>query len=223
MIVIDDKIMIHIVKTGGTSIKRGVFTERLKDIKFEWKHASAEMIPPEFKNYEKFTIVRNPLTWYESYYNYIIWKKSGILLAEKIAFNDGINMSSGYVSFNTFLERALDIQEFIDKTNFIHDFKKNTNRNGRFFFQTLWGDLTKKTKYKTLYQFFYFGAVKDVKNIKHYKMETDMNIVFDKMKISPVHTNISPRKKTINIQNQKKILLNDKILFDIMGYKKEFL
>ena len=219
MIIIDNRVYLHIVKTGGTSIKRAVLKHRSDDVQFEWQHGSANRIPPEFKHFEKIALVRNPYDWYKSYYDYILWKKNGKLLAERMAMKNGYNKSNGYVSFDIFLNRALNFQDFIIKYNVINDIKKNMKKCGRLFFYSLWGDLTKTPDYKTFYQFHLYGAID--KETKVFKMEENIKDVFTKLKLEEIKVNVSPKMDNLTSAQKNKIFKADRMIFEEFNYNGE--
>ncbi len=75
MIATKDFVFIHAPKTGGTFITKNI--EKLyDDIKeIADKHAYAQDIPKEYKDYPRLLTLREPLKWYESHYLYGWWRR----------------------------------------------------------------------------------------------------------------------------------------------------
>lgn len=71
MIVNDDFIFIHIQKTGGTWLKRGISQSPKHRSKVRIApHAPLGLLPPEYEHLPAWACVRNPFDWYVSWFEF---------------------------------------------------------------------------------------------------------------------------------------------------------
>lgn len=70
MFIVDDKCFIHFPKCAGTSVYEDLVKQRRRDIRSIRFHASAKTVPAHFDDFEKIALIRNPLTWYDSYLSF---------------------------------------------------------------------------------------------------------------------------------------------------------
>ena len=90
----DNKIFYHIPKTGGNYVRKVIGT----GLEVGHNHATP-LDHPELVSLQSFTVVRNPMDWYRSYYRYRIkkgWKK-----------NHFIDKHTQASSFAEFIEKML--------------------------------------------------------------------------------------------------------------------
>lgn len=71
MYVIDDKVFYHMVKTSGTSFRHAC-VEANKKTDFNMRHLDYKMLPERYSHLDSFIILREPHSWYKSFYNFFI-------------------------------------------------------------------------------------------------------------------------------------------------------
>ena len=69
MYITRDKIFMHMVKTGGSSVFRSLIDSNVR-VDYNQKHYGYQTIPNQYRDYPKYMIVRDPIEWYTSFYNY---------------------------------------------------------------------------------------------------------------------------------------------------------
>ena len=213
MFIIDETVFIHLHKCAGTSIHQMLLLERRNDIKFIVNHRSLKNLPPEYKNYRKIALVRNPLTWYNSFYDYS-WRKS----KDELQLVEGLLTKD--VSFDTFLNRALDFNNFMSPYH--RQFRKTLIEDHRPMIQDFYSNAQEIEFENTLYRerFETLG----VGGCELFHMETQFQEVMDILKLkTELKRNVSPNLKIPDIEHQNLILKSDDKMFDLLGYKKEMI
>jgi len=219
MQVIDDYVYVHLQKSGGTSIMKMMQKQRLDDIKFLVHHLPSHATPRIYDDYKKIAMVRNPLTWYTSFYNHIIEHHTD---DSNILFHINIFMENKkIVSFNKFLERALNFKDYCNESSFIDNYKLWRKNKSNHFMAFFIPDTTNFNPPDTYYQFIINGMIGS--DVETYHMETQFDEVARILKLEPEYHNVSSITKRITKETQQKILEKDSILFDRFGYKKELL
>ncbi|RLA80309.1 MAG: hypothetical protein DRG78_11230 [Epsilonproteobacteria bacterium] len=162
MYILDNKIFIHIVKCGGSSIREGIYKNRRQDLKFCSEHFPIKLLNEKYKNYDKITIIREPISWYKSFYNYTIQmnKNKGSIfnaLANMLVYKDNKRLP-----FRDFVINATNLELFFkdrDKIKILI----NKIRNGKFsksnYFNLIFDDYTDENEFvekfsSSCYQFF---------------------------------------------------------------------
>lgn len=148
---------IHIPKTGGTFI-RSVFnkigvvekdyttSKGVKNCKTFENIISCHMVPTQSRHYT-FAFIRNPITWYESYYNFRVGKhkKHKRLPGEKLVCNAFKESVSDNYNINTFVK-------YLYRNNYPYytlQFRfYNPYISEYFYFENLKKDLIKLVKSK---------------------------------------------------------------------------
>ena len=102
-----DIVFIHMPKCAGDSVAHA-----LKDkLAFYVDHAPVWKIPKIFLSHRIIGFVRHPVTWYQSFYFYMIKR---IKKGATPNFNRSLVLSKNkIVSFSEYLDRALNLQDFI--------------------------------------------------------------------------------------------------------------
>jgi hypothetical protein len=244
MIIYNQKVFVHLNKCAGTSIINYMkLPENRQNINFWYSlHYSYNYIAEAHKNFPAFSLVRNPITWYESVYNYElsflkrgnslglfnllfatepkIWKICSSQDVRKIRFRD-----IDIVSLDEFIERSLNFREFIERPEIELKIKEfllthTINTFKTFFFNINLENENNEIE-NTLYEFFItrYGINKTT----FFRMEDELE---DFCKTFQIEYNALPRsniqqikKHKINKTLKKKIIQKEFYLFDLLGYQ----
>jgi len=133
MYILDNKIFLHAVKCGGTTIRNHLFNKREDDIKFSSEHFPIKLLPERYKEYETYTLIREPISWYESFYYYTLQlhydpvkTRAFNPLAEILCFDNGRELK-----INEFIARAVDLKKFfIDYPKKKEELIRSTRKRG---------------------------------------------------------------------------------------------
>jgi len=223
MFIIDDKVFIHLHKCGGMSIKSSLFKNREKDLKFMVRHQCTNSIPDQFRDYERIALVRNPLTWYRSFYYYTIEYSTRSHLLQHMIYKRG-KARREFVTLEEFMNRSLRFSDYCKRTDYIGKFRKFMSTHNNHFSSAQIGDMTSFDPPETFYQFHFDTMIDDT--VKLYHLESEFDDVCEILKIPSTHTNKSSNsniKTPLDESIQKLILEKDEILFDKMKYHKEII
>ena len=112
MIILDNKIIQHIPKTAGTSLKETIRQHKIP-VNYMGIHVPLNYLNnPAFsyaKNYEKIAVVRTPVSWYNSWINYHRPRKRSCSLTQALLYNQDDNLQ---LSGADFLHNALNLTKF---------------------------------------------------------------------------------------------------------------
>jgi len=110
------KTLMHPVKTAGISIHQGIITASNKYLDYKvhvnQRHVHIRNLPEQFQKYPKFVIIREPHSWYESFYNFFI-NVEGYL---SFMLNDP--KGDGYIypiDINEFIQRSINFKDTLTK------------------------------------------------------------------------------------------------------------
>lgn len=210
MYVVDDNVFIHVVKSGGTSIRKLLVAQRLNDIKFSSEHFPIAIIPEKYKNYKRHALVRDPVGWYKSFYAYTLQLKSKgesfNRLADSLVFK-----GKDKVSFDEFVDRAINLKAFVNTDGRLEDIINKTRKNRIMkpsYFSLVFDDYTdiegcRSLISDTCYQtFMNFVGAYDADEYYVLENKEDMSRLYDVFKIK--NTGLSHMNKTKN-----KFVVND--------------
>lgn len=71
MYVVKNKVFLHMVKTAGISFHRGC-NNAGHQLFFNQRHLAIECLPDRYRDLERFTIIRPPHEWYQSFYDFYL-------------------------------------------------------------------------------------------------------------------------------------------------------
>lgn len=107
------KVFLHMVKTAGTSIHRGIVLAKHK-IQFNQRHAHISILPQKYQDLPRYIILRKPEDWYVSFYNFFL-PIDGF-------FSFMLRDDTGTpVGINEFIFRALNMKHFFGTHKFKRD------------------------------------------------------------------------------------------------------
>jgi hypothetical protein len=125
MYITNDKIFIHVIKCGGSTFRRLLYSQKPNIVKFGVHHFPIEMVPKRYEKYEKILLIREPISWYKSFYNYTIQlKEKGEkfnFFADLLVYKDyenNLHYRENIRSEEEFLKYALDFQLFVKDFEF---------------------------------------------------------------------------------------------------------
>ncbi len=202
MLAYKNKLFQHIPKCGGTTVETFFKEKHREDIEYHIHQKSLHTIPDQYKSYEKVIIIRNPLTWYISYYHYMAKQQNTNFSGSPFNRNivpvlmlrkDPYDTSSGVVSLEVFMDRALNINKFFNEpqiNNFIREsllINKHDNINKNIF--TNFKTLMYKDRLEfepTLYQFLLtrYGILDKFDESKIFKLEDGLDEFFKYMGVT---------------------------------------
>ena len=216
---------IHLHKCSGTTFNESIYSSILgKDVLYKKTHNPVSNIPEEYKDINKYSLVRNPLTWYISYYSFMTdGSNRDDVKGEDISegqnpFQNALNkrlMTDGSydapVSFDEFLNRALDFKSYITEA----DIDSLVN-DGYPFFKHLGIQISQGDDI-SLYQLFI--SVMGIRDTKFFRMEDQMRLIKLIFGVTlNQHLNKSNGNIVLTEEQTNKISSTDNELFCLFGY-----
>jgi len=109
------KTLMHPVKTAGISAHQGII-EASHDYNYKvhvnQRHAHIRNLPIQFQQYPKFVILREPHTWYESFYNFFINVEGYLSFMLTDPKDDGYIYP---IDINEFVKRSINLRDTLIK------------------------------------------------------------------------------------------------------------
>ena len=124
MTVTKTKVILHVPKTGGSSIRWPAM--KVDGFRYSCQHCRFDCLPPKYKDMRKISWVRNPLNWYPSFF-FFFKKEYQKIAARKRAMSDPFLdalLMAGIDSFNNVLPFLVNLNQFFDNPNLVSNFKK---------------------------------------------------------------------------------------------------
>ena len=218
---------IHLFKCAGSSIQKALKDENLMDVSSLEPHASLFKYSNR-KYSNNISLVRNPLTWYESIVNYEMSRVDdglGVnLFSRYFIFKDYPN-GDRTIDFNMSIDRMINMSDFFEEQpHQLEHFKeellpnKYSNRMimNIFNIETI-TDITEMKLEKTFYQEIMkrFG----IYDTTAYRMEDQLNDVVKILGIKNLpYVNVNKKSNKITINQIDTIKRNDSNLFGLFGY-----
>jgi hypothetical protein len=232
MIIYKEAIIGHLFKCAGTSVGYKLRQEDPMNIAYFSGHDSIKVLnSPSLsfaKDYQQYALVRNPLTFYESFYNYV-----NEFVPQKAYNHDSISKFLMFkenkepYSLSEYVERCMDIGKTLNDSH-LSDIKELFKRSQGYY--TTW--IPDMSNYKfpniSFYQWDVQNILKD--DCKTFKMETEIDDFLlaigstkglPKKNVTGERHNKDKRdfkKQRLNSNDKAKIKENDSILFDWFGY-----
>jgi len=223
-----DICFIHMYKCAGMSILKSLNDEKLIDNRYSFIHNSLYNYP--YRKYSKnISLIRNPLTWYESLVNYEM---------SRIDNNLGINLFARYFIFKDYPnnDKRMDFNMSINRMINMFDFFKEQPHQLEHFKNEL---LPNKYSNRMVMNIFNIKKIEDITNMKlektyyqemckrfgiydttTYRMEDELDKIIKILGIKNlVHININKKYNKINKKQISIIKKNDINLFLKFGYK----
>jgi hypothetical protein len=219
MFVVDNTVFIHLQKSAGTSIFEMLIKERRNDIKFLINHKSLRSLPEEYESYRKIALVRNPLTWYESFYNYLIFNRDNHpKVYESFPYIEKKLIEDKRISF--FLQKALNFDYYFNPRK--TELSKNLIEHQRPMMSDFYPNALNIHFEKTFYQD--RVEILGIRECELFHMETQFDEVMDILKLkNKLFENKIEKTERLSVSQQQQILEVDETLFDLFGYKKEII
>jgi len=229
MLIIDDTIFLHLHKCAGTSMGNTVEKYRKYDIQYVSTHNSLNTLPDEFKHFPVVSLVRNPLTWYISWYTWSC-KKHKEMSYYNTPLNAVLLLENGVtVDIHTFIDRATNLPRFFknnpEKLEILRDIMLSHRTYD--WWKAIIGDLTKLSDIKfngSLYELLIKGI--GVLGSTTYRIEDQKDIVIEMLKLPELgvtefsRDNVSYPSQNASKEDLEKIIKADDKLFDLFGYEK---
>ena len=111
MYVLRDKVFLHMVKTAGISVHQAI-NESNQPLLFNQRHLSIDCMPQRHRELPRYTAIREPHKWYESFYNFYV-AVGGFM---SFMLND--LESDGYIhpiDINEFIRRSINLKDTLLK------------------------------------------------------------------------------------------------------------
>ncbi len=232
-------------KCGGTTVKRLLHEFKEEEIQYSIVHGSVRALPEEFKNFYRYALVRNPLTWYESYYAWTVGRMTGFnsfngtygrgtTTFEPIPLGDVVmdkvdsDGEQVIVNLSEFIERTTDLTKFFTEHPDRLAILKSKARIefGKDWLKALIGDVTKLTaesfNNESLYAFFMrkLGII----DIKVYRMEDEFKEALSEVGLGHVeitHENKSEYLEHSTKKDRERIVKADSKFFTAFGYSED--
>jgi len=223
-----DICFIHIYKCAGMSILKSLNDEKLIDNSQSHIHNSLYKYP--YRKYSNnISLIRNPLTWYESLVNYEI---------SRIEDGLGINVFARYFIFKDYPnnDRTMDFNMSVDRMINMKVFFEEQPHQLEHFKQEL---LPNKYSNRMVMNIFNIKSVKDITEMKlektyyqemckrfgiydttTYRMEDQLTDVINILGIKNLaYININKNHNNLTKNQIDTIKINDSKLFDLFGYE----
>ena len=107
MVVVNGKVFIHLFKCAGTTLLSVLLGKKRWTVKHIEPHGSLYNLPEKFNSYKKYALVRNPLTWYSSFYTFFIENKGSHSALEDVDLSKYVGMT-----IDEFITKAVNIDFF---------------------------------------------------------------------------------------------------------------
>jgi len=215
MYVIDNTVFIHLQKCAGTSVGEALKDQRLGDLKYMVVHQSLQTVPEIYNNYRKIALVRSPLTWYKSFYEYNLTSSDKVSMEQRALLGW---MDNKEYDFDTYLERALNFKVLMQNKKYIDKFRRNLLHKTTRQMSNFHPDANNLEFGETLYQ--YYVNVLGIDSCETFQMEKQMNEVLEILKLDQIpHSNKSLNDNIITETQKQRIITKDKILFEKWGYE----
>jgi len=113
MYITDDKIFLHMVKSAGISVHKGLIQSE-QNIHVNQRHASLNNLPEYYQDLPRYSVIRKPEDWYKSFYKFFL----GVEGYLSFMLNDPKEPYDGYIypiDFNEFVKRSINFKETLLK------------------------------------------------------------------------------------------------------------
>lgn len=171
MYVTEDKVFLHMVKSAGISVHQGLINSE-QTINFNMRHASINLLPEKYKNFERYTVIRKPEDWYKSFYKffYNVEGYLSFMLKDPLPADENGIVYLKPLDFNEFVRRSINFKDTLIKyPNKARVFNNILRSQGNIHFITSYfdtaididkdnnfGDLTTLDQFDmSLYEFFW--------------------------------------------------------------------
>jgi hypothetical protein len=218
MIIFDNKIFTHIPKCAGVSILNRCQDDPQK-IHYISQHDTLDLLESSYfdfaKDFQIFTLIRNPISWYNSLYNFIGFTQPFKNKHDMVIYSFLLYDDDKLVSYNEFIQRSLFLNDFFEDKKDELRLRIIQNKNGyaKFYF----GDLQKLTLPSTLYDLFIDKLIN--KKTKVFRMEDQMQNFLEETQLKYLPRN---NITNYNINNTKEsnqlIYKRSKYIFERFGY-----
>jgi len=216
MTVFNNKVIQHIPKTGGTAFKKAI-SKRLDMLEYNTNHKPLDYLGyldnEKFSSYEVVAVLREPVNWYLSWYNFTVFKNKNDPLGA-ILLDYSLNMDD-------YMDNALDLTEFFKKDpNLIKEFKRYIAVTGYSHITYFIKDIDNLTpeffEHKSLYSFLVTAQVDENTKLFRWKDQYPdflRYIGIDDVDIDKV--NVTKYTFSMNDVSIEKIKLKDKKIVDL--------
>jgi hypothetical protein len=121
MFVTDNKVILHMPRCGGSSIRWGLIKSGISP-RFTCEHAPIYLLPEKYKEWPKIGFIRHPIDWYISIYNYAKYHSTRNSVSRIIIPHI---LSNGFIlSCDEFINNALDLTSFFSNPANLSKYKK---------------------------------------------------------------------------------------------------
>ncbi len=113
MYVTDDKIFLHMVKSAGISVHKGLINSEQR-VHVNQRHASLNNLPEYYQHLPRYSVIRKPEDWYKSFYQFFL----GVQGYLSFMLNDPKDPYDGYIypiDFNEFVRRSINFKDTLLK------------------------------------------------------------------------------------------------------------
>jgi len=217
MIIYKNKIIMHVPKTAGTSVIEAAMKD-WENLDFKINHFPIKGLESALfeyaKDYEKIALVREPVSWYKSFYNYVKGTPEYIThdaLNRVLMFNE----KGEILSIDEYIENCLNFSSIMNKN--IDNIMRNTLKAKGGWMKWMFPSQEVEFTHNTFYQFMIDSFIDET--VKTFKMETEMYDFLKYVGIKKIYKhnkslhNIEPSEESI-----RKIKEKDSILYERLGY-----
>jgi hypothetical protein len=218
MILYKGKVIFHMPKCAGTSIQTKIKKD-FKNVHYMSAHDNYSVLNGENLKYalewDQYLLVRNPYSWYESWYNYVTSaheRHRHDALSAFLVF-DGEKQTT----IHNFVKRATNLK-WAFRNDKLDKFRQNLMNRPNGYLKHYFSDLTKIDFQGTFMQFFFNAFYRP--HTKVYKMETELDKFLKDTEVGEIgHNNKHSHKSRLNDKDKARIAEADKIIFDKFNYE----
>jgi len=221
LILKNKKIVMHIPKTGGKALKN--FIKSIPDIENLVEYVTAHrplvfLEQPSFdyaRNYEKVALIREPISWWNSWFNYNLPFKYTCALTQIVVFKG--NYQKRKLDINTSIIDGLDITDFFKRYD-ISKLKKElieTPRHSHLLnFLTRIDDLTPDYfNHESIYQFYINRMIDETVKVFRYEDQFEEFLEYIELP-KPPRFNVTKYKVFMDFKTEKIVKEKERIIYE---------
>lgn len=168
MLVVKDKVFLHMPRCAGTSIRWSLFNMYEGKVQFSCEHCLYEWLPTRYRHLPVFATIRHPVDWYQSFYLYCKTRPKNPVM--QVLWNK---------NFDTFVKNAASLPAFfIENPAKLEQFKEILVKYNMKKYIVWWisffeniPEINPASFYGSLFMFYYIKIGLNNPFVKKYRLE----------------------------------------------------